>query len=122
MGRRYRRRNNSITSIVSDVVYIAAKLPWWGALLTGMFSYIAIYLMLGGYIESQLAAQEGSKLYPIIEVRLIRIVRVCEWVGIACFLVGVFFSIRNFFVSKQARYTEKSIVTIVSKILGRNLD
>ncbi|MCW8885270.1 MAG: hypothetical protein OQK12_08430 [Motiliproteus sp.] len=122
MDRRYRRRNNSITSIVSDVVQTASKLPWWGALLTGFLAYVLVSIILGGYIESHIAAQEGSKFYPILQVRFGRLVQVCEWVGIACILAGIFFAVRNYYVSPRAARTEKSAVTIISKMLGRSLD
>lgn len=59
MGRRYRRRN-SLGSVVTDVVRVAARLPWWGALLVGFLAYLVISIGLGGYLEGKLAAQEGS--------------------------------------------------------------
>jgi hypothetical protein len=123
MGRRYRkRRSNSIVSVVSDVVHIASRLPWWGALLTGLTSYFFIAIILAGYIESQIASQAGSNFYAITEARFGRLVRVCNWVGIACLIVGVFFAVRNYFVSVQAKSNEKSIVSIISKLLGRCID
>ena len=73
MGRRYRRRN-SLGSVVVDIVRIASRLPWWGALLVGLMGYLAIYVGLGGYLEGQLAAQEGSRFYPIVEARYGRII------------------------------------------------
>ena len=62
MGRRYRRRN-SLGSVVTDVVRVAARLPWWGALLVGFLAYLVISIGLGGYLEGKLAAQEGSQFY-----------------------------------------------------------
>ena len=100
MGRRYRRRrSNSIVSIVADVVHIASRLPWWGALLTGIASYILVAVILGGYIEGHIASQAGSKFHVITEARFGRLVHVCNWVGIACFIAGLFFAVRNYFVS-----------------------
>lgn len=123
MGRRYRRRrSNSIVSIVADVVHIASSLPWWGALLAGIASYILVAIVLGGYIEGHIASQVGSKFYALIEVRFDRLVHVCNWVGIACFIAGLFFAIRNYFVSSYARNNEKGIVAILSKLIGRSLD
>lgn len=122
MGRRYRKKNNSITSVVGDVVHFAAKLPWWSALLTGFVFYLVIAVLLGGYIESLIAAQQGSKIYPLVEARLGRMVRVFDWVGIACVLVGIFFSVRNYFFRRRAGRTEKGAVTLLSKLFGRELD
>ncbi|AXT29903.1 hypothetical protein D1819_03090 [Pseudoalteromonas tunicata] len=123
MGRRYRRRrSNSIVSVIPDIVHIASRLPWWGALLTGVISYFLIAILLGGYIEGHIASQAGSKFYVIIEARYGRLVHVCNWVGIACFVVGLFFAIRNYFVFNRATSNEKGIVTFISKLIGRSID
>jgi len=123
MGRRYRRRrSNSIVSVIPDIVHIASRLPWWGALLTGVISYFLIAILLGGYIEGHIASQARSKFYVIIEARYGRLVHVCNWVGIASFGVGLFFAIRNYFVSKRASRNEKGIVSFLSKLIGRGID
>jgi len=123
MGRRYRRRrSNSIVSVIPDIVHIASRLPWWGALLTGVISYFLIAILLGGYIEGYIASQAGSKFHVIIEARSGRLVHVCNWVGIACFVVGLFFAIRNYFVSSRASSNEKGIVAFLSKLIGRRID
>jgi cytosine/uracil/thiamine/allantoin permease len=109
-------------SVVGDVVHIASRLSWWGALLTGILSYILIAIVLGGYIEGHIAAQTGSKFHALTEARFGRLVHVCNWVGIACFIAGLFFAVRNYFISKQARSSEKGIVTILSKLIGRSID
>jgi hypothetical protein len=52
------------------MVQVAARLPWWSALLLGTLLYLLIAVGLGGYLETQLAAQEGSRLYPMIEAAI----------------------------------------------------
>lgn len=121
MGRRYRRKN-SLGSVVTDVVRVASRLPWWGALLVGLCAYLLIYIGLGGYLEGQLAAQEGSQFYPILEARYSRFIRLTAWVGNACLVAGVFFAIRNHFFGANAQRTEKGIVGMVARILGRSID
>lgn len=121
MGRRYRKKNN-LGSVVTDVVRVASRLPWWGALLVGFLAYLVIYVGLGGYLGSQLAAQEGSQFYPILEARFGRFIRVTAWVGHACLLVGAFFAIRNHFFGPNAQRAEKGIVGVVARILGRSVD
>ena len=121
MGRRYRRKN-SLGSVVTDVVQICSRLPWWGALLVGLCAYFLIYVGLGGYLEGQLAAQEGSNIYPILEARDTRLIRLTAWIGNACLVAGVFFAIRNHFFGANARRKEKGIVGIVARILGRSID
>lgn len=123
MGKRYRRRrSNNIVSVIPDIVHIASRLPWWGALLTGILSYFLIAIVLSGYIEGHLASQAGSKFYGIIETRYGRLVHVCNWVGIACFIAGLFFAIRNYFVFNRASSNEKGIVAFLSKLIGRSID
>ena len=123
MGRRYRRkRNKGITSVVKDVVHISSQLPWWGALLAGLISYIFLAFVLVGYFEANITVSKDRSVFPIVEARLGKLIRISEWVGIACGLVGIFFSIRNYFFQNKATRTEKRIVTIISKILGRGLD
>ncbi|MDO6526758.1 hypothetical protein Q4519_13790 [Motilimonas sp. 1_MG-2023] len=123
MGKRYRRRrSNSIASVIPDIVHVASRLSWWGALLTGIIAYFLIAILLGGYIEGHIASQAESKFYVIIEARFGRLVHVCNWVGIAGFLVGVFFAIRNYFVLSRATSNEKGIVAFLSKLVSRSVD
>lgn len=75
MGRRYRRRrSSSIASIVPDVVHIASRLPWWGALVVGVISYLFVAILLGGYIEAHIASQEGTQFHSIMQARFSRVV------------------------------------------------
>lgn len=123
MGRGYRkRRSNSIASVIPDVAHIASRLPWWGAFLAGVISYFLIAIILGGYIEDNIASQAGNKFYVVIEARFGRLVHVCNWVGIACFIAGLFFAVRNYFVSNLASDSEKGIVAFLSKLIGRSID
>lgn len=123
MGRMYRRRrSNSIVSVIPDIVHIASRLPWWGALLTGIVSYFLIAILFAGYIEGHIASQAGSQFHVIIEARYGRLVHVCNWVGIACFVIGLFFAIRNYFVSISSTSNEKGIVAFLAKLIGRSID
>ncbi len=122
MGRRNRSSTNSIVALVGDAVYIASRLPWWGALLTGIVFFVLISVVLGGYIESEIAAQATSKFHWLTQARFGRLVDVCEWAGTACFIGGVFFAIRNYILDNPVQRTERGLVTIVSKFLGRYLN
>lgn len=121
MGRRYRRKKN-LGSLVFDVVQVAARLPWWGAFLLGSMAYLLIAAGLGGYLEAQLAAQEGSRYGAMIEVRYHRFIWIATWVGNACFLVGLIFAIRNYCFGANAKRMEKCGVNVIAKLLGRNID
>lgn len=123
MGRRYRRRrSNNIVSVIPDIVHIASRLPWWGALLTGIVSYFLIAILFAGFIEGHIASQAGSQFHEIIEARYGRLVHVFNWVGIACFVVGLLFAIRNYFVSISSTSNEKGIVAFLAKLIGRSID
>ena len=123
MGRRYRRRrSNSIVSVIPDIVHVASRLPWWGALLTGIVFYFLIAILLGGYIEGHIASQAGSQFFVVIEARSGRLVHVCNWVGVASFLVGLFFAIRNYFVFSRATRNERGVVSFLSKLIARSVD
>lgn len=123
MPRRYRKRNkNRLSSVVADVAHMASRLPWWGAFLMGVASYLLIAHGLAGYIESLTAAQKGNLLYPVIESRNGRLVSACRWVGVSCFLVGVFFAVRNYFDHAGAGTSEKGMVAVLAKLLGRTVD
>jgi hypothetical protein len=121
-GRRRSRGSNSIASVIPDVVHTASRLPWWGALLTGIAAYVVIAVWLGGFVESQIAKQQGSMYAGIVEARLGYMVRACNWVGLACLIAGIFFAVRNFFVSARSSQGENRLVSLVSTILGRSLD
>jgi hypothetical protein len=120
MGRRYRKKN-SASSIISDTAYIGSKLPWWGALLFGAFSFILFYFIVPAWLESRLASQSGSAFLPMLEAILGRRIHWFEWVGIACGLVGVFFGIRNFFWLAHAGSHERGIVAFFARMFGRDL-
>lgn len=121
MGRRYKRRAR-ITSVVGDVAHIASRISWWGALLAGLAAYVLISILLGGFIESRAAVLEGNMFQAAVDVRLGQFARVCNWVGIACFITGVFFAIRNYFYGCRAQDGERILVAFFAKLLGRNLD
>jgi hypothetical protein len=101
--RRYRRRRkNNLASVVSDVADIASKLPWWGAFLTGLIAYLIIAHGLAGFIEGRLDSLEGNPFSMAADARLSFMIRGCEWVGRACFFVGLWFTFRNSVVQINA--------------------
>lgn len=117
-----RRRNRGLLSVVSDVVHISSRLSWKGALLTGIIAYIVFSIILPGYIENIASSQKENMYFAITEVRLDRLVYVSNWVGIACFIASSFFAFRNYLIREVAKKNEKSIVTMLSKLIARSLD
>ena len=121
MTRRYRKKS-SASSIISDTAYIGSKLPWWGALLFGLITFVAFYWIIPGWLETKLQANSGNPMFPAIEAIYGRRLHWFQWVGIACGLVGLFFTIRNYFVSIQAGHPERGIVGFLAKIFGRGIN
>lgn len=121
MGRRYRRRSKG-SAIVSDLVYIAARLPWWAAMCLGLISFLIFYFGFPAYLESKASEMSSSAFSKAFESILIRRTHWFEWLGIACGLVGVFFGVRNYAGSSCASYEERGLVTFLAKMLSRNIN
>ncbi len=121
MTRGYRKKNN-LNSILPDVVNTTSQLPWWGSLLLGVIFYLIFAQALCGHFESFIENQTNSTFAVLIEVRINHLARVCNWVGIACFFAGLFFSFRKLLISRKAQNTEKGILTSVVKIIARHFD
>ncbi|HCG7544654.1 TPA: hypothetical protein NKZ82_004738 [Vibrio parahaemolyticus] len=111
MGRRYRRRSNG-SAIVSDSVYIAARLPWWAAICFGF----------PAFLESKASEMTASAFSQAFESIFMRRIHWFEWLGIACGLIGVFFDFRNYAISSHAGYEERGLVTFLAKIISRNIN
>ncbi len=120
MGRRYRRRSNG-SAIVSDSVYIAARLPWWAAILFGFISFLIFYFGFPAFLETKASELSGSAVSQAFESIFIRRIHWFKWLGIACGLVGVFFGIRNYSASSCAGYKERGLVALIAKIVSRNI-
>jgi drug/metabolite transporter (DMT)-like permease len=120
MGQRYRRKS-AASSIVSDTVDMGARLPWWGALILGLVTFILFYFIVPAWLESKLAAEESNRFYPMLEVMLGRRIHWFEWIGVACGLIGLFFGIRNYLWSSPAGYDERGVVALLAKIFGRDI-
>jgi len=103
-------------------VAIAAQLPWWGAFALGVITFGLFYFGVPWWLDQQLSAQEGSRMYPVLEPLFERRFRLFQWIGIASGLVGLFFTIRNYFYARHASSTEQRWVAFLSRLLGRRLD
>jgi len=121
MARRYRRRS-AASSILNDSAYIFSRLPWWGALIFGLISFVVFYYLFPAWLESKLSHNQNSNIYPALEALIGRRIYLFHWLGIACGLLGCFFSLRNYIVKTQAGYKERGIVSFIAKMLGRNIE
>ncbi|WP_414931054.1 hypothetical protein [Vibrio europaeus] len=121
MGRRYRRRANG-ASIVSDSVYIAARLPWWAAISFGFASFLIFYFGFPAFLESKASEMSGSAFSQAFESIFMRRIHWFELLGIACGLIGVFFGFRNYAISSHAGNEERGLVALLAKIISRNIN
>lgn len=121
MARRYYRRKSK-TSIISDTVYIGARLPWWGALAFGALVFVIFYFVISAWIESKILVYGDSPmLFALAEVMSKRM-HWSQYVGIACGLVCAFFAIRNFLIAMSPSYTERGIIGLIARLLGREIN
>lgn len=117
-----RRRRNNASSIIRDVAHIASKVGWQGALVLGAASFILFYFILPLWFTSILEAQNRNTFYAVIEAVIGRRTHWLQWVGIACGLLGLFFSVRNYHYGRNARSGERGLAAFLAKLLGRALD
>lgn len=121
MARRYYRRKSK-TSIISDTVYIGARLPWWGALVFGAVLFILFYFAIPAWIESKILVHSNSPLLFALAEVMSRRMHWFQYLGIACGLVCAFFAIRNFLIAKSPSYTERGIIGLIARFLGREIN
>jgi drug/metabolite transporter (DMT)-like permease len=92
------------------------------ALLLGAFAFSLFYFLLPAWIASLISERQNSTFYPMLQTLLARRVHWLQWVGIACGLVGLFFAFRNYYFGNTAGRGERSVVSLLARLLGRSLD
>lgn len=122
MGRKYRRRKSTASSIIGDIVHIGSKLPWCGALIFGILSFSIFYFAVPYWLEIKLSESSGSVLYPAFETIFGRRIHWFQWLGIACGLVCLYFTVRNYIFHHQAGYQERGVVAFLVKLVSRKID
>lgn len=103
-----KKRKSAASSIVSDTADMASKLPWWGALLVGIGAFLVLYHIVPWWMESRLSARSESPMYGALEIVFSLRARLFEWLGVACGLLGVYFSVRNIFFGIKVSKREKT--------------
>lgn len=121
MARRYYRRKSK-TSIISDTIFIGARLPWWGALVFGAVLFVIFYFVIPAWIESKILVHGDSPLLFAVSEVMSRRMHWFQYLGIVCGLVCAFFAIRNFFIAKSASYPERGIIGFIARMLGREIN
>ncbi|MCU8004136.1 hypothetical protein [Shewanella sp. SM96] len=121
MGRRYRRRSHA-NQIISDSVFIVSRLSWYGAFLYGLITFLLFYYAVPYWLSSVHATQVGTSINQGLEVINHRWIRVFHYVGIACGVAGLLFTVRNYFVLPTAQRNERSFAGLLARFLGHHWD
>ncbi len=121
MGRRYKRRSHA-SQIISDSVFIGSRLPWYGAFLFGLFTFLIFYYAFPYWLESRLNAAQGAVSYSGLEVMYARGIRLFHYIGIATGAVGLFFTVRNYFVLSSTKRSDNRVIALLARLIGRNFD
>lgn len=92
--RRYRRRGDSLGSVVNDSAHIAARFGPVGALTIGAVGFTVFYALLPMALMAWTDANKAKLVGPaavvfgnvLDQVILQRFINPCQWAGIATFL------------------------------------
>jgi hypothetical protein len=117
-----RRRRSDVAQVVGDAAYISNKLPWWGAALLGVFSFVLFYWLLPWWINSRIETLGTSTLRPAVETILGRRIHWSQYVAIALALVCAFFAVRNYFRADRLKYPQLKDASFFSRLLAKVLD
>lgn len=117
-----RRRRSDAAQVAGDTAFIANKLPWWGAALFGVFSFVLFYWVLPWWINSRIETLGNSALRPAVESILGRRVHWSQYVAIALALICGFFAVRNYFRVDRLKYREVNDASFLARILAKYLD
>lgn len=118
--RRYRRSPSS--QIVGDAAFIANRLPWWGAALVGVVSFVLFYWLVPLWLRGHIEAMGESVTRPAVEAIVGRRIHLFQYLAIAIALVCGFFAIRNYLHPFRLRGRSESNAGFFSRVLARLLD
>ena len=121
MARRYRRKSHS-SQIISDSIFVSSRLPWWGALTLGLATFTFFYFIAPAWVMSSIDEQPSRPITEGLKMVLMRRVHWLEYLGIVCGIIGLYFAVRNYFINELAISNERSIVSILSRIIGGAID
>jgi hypothetical protein len=91
-------------------------------MIFGLLSFTFFYYIAPAWVISLVEEQPSRPITQGIEMVIMRRIHWLEYLGIVCGLIGLFFTIRNYYIAIYARQGERSIVGILSRIIGRNID
>jgi hypothetical protein len=116
------RRRKGLGSVVNDSAYIASRLPWWAAFIFGTLSFLFLYFAVPAWLSGNQEGRDAGFLRPVIEVIYTKHINKFQWAGIACGILGLYFTIRNYLIFKVADGTERGLLSTLAKIFGRYFD
>lgn len=119
MGRRYRKSRSSQT--ITDLLHILANVSWYMSLFWGLIFFCIFYFLIPHWLQVHIDANTGSKFFPVFEFTIGRRIHWVKWIGIVAGLISIYFAARNYFVQNKPGRDEKSLVSLISKVLGRRM-
>jgi drug/metabolite transporter (DMT)-like permease len=78
--------------------------------------------MAPAWVLSRVDGQPSSPVTQGIEMVIMKRIHWLEYLGIVCGVIGLFFTVRNYFVHNNAGRNERGAVGILSRIIGRSID
>jgi predicted MFS family arabinose efflux permease len=122
MGRRYyrRRSRNSAGALIRDSVQMGNRLPWWGAALMGLLLFLVFYWLLPLWLQSLLESTgKDNPLITMLQQVFERRIHWVEYLGIVFGLIGLFFTIKNYFFTFRITKHGEAGVGFFARIFGR---
>lgn len=93
--RRRSRRRSPEQSIIADTKSMAARLPWWGALLLGVLSFILLYGIVPAWLAG-LGGDASEHVRPAVNAIVGQRIEILQWTGIVCLVISLVFAVRNY--------------------------
>ena len=117
------RRRSTAGGMIGDAVYVGNRLPWWGAALMGLITFVIFYLAVPAWVHAQWDANPSQSAASVaIRQVLERRLHWFEYLGIGLGLVGAFFAIKNAFLVQRLGHTGERGVGFFSRLIARLLD
>lgn len=117
MSRKYYRKKK--TSILTDVVYIGNKAPWWFTLTIGSVLFIALYFILPGWVMSNSNSTESPIGRLIFNAVVIRRIHWFQYLGVTIGIICCFYAFRSFIYGKYLSSPDSRVVVFFAKVLAR---
>lgn len=124
MGAYYRRgRRNGAGVLLREAVAAGNRLPWWGAAIMGLVSFSTFYWIVPAWMQAQWdPSSANSPVQVMIKPLFERRVHWLQYLGITLGLIGLFFTVKNYYREAWLSRDEERGVGFFARLIGRFLD